>query len=58
MYASGGFFRGITPTGRQATVTGMAIYRLAGGKIVERWVELSMHRLLHQLSAPAAPGAD
>ena len=48
-----GVFRGIVPTGRRATVTGMAIYRLAGGKIVERWVELSMHRLLQELSAPA-----
>ena len=32
-------FRGIAPTGKQATVTGMAIYCLAGGKIVERWVD-------------------
>ncbi|HEY5866183.1 MAG TPA: ester cyclase [Candidatus Tectomicrobia bacterium] len=51
-----GVFRGIAPTGRQATVTGMAIYRLTGGKIVERWAELGMHRLLQQLSAPAGPG--
>ena len=53
-----GVFRGIAPTGRQVTVTGMAIYRLAGGKIVEHWVELGMHRLLQQLSASAGPGAD
>ena len=53
-----GVFRGIAPTGRPVTVTGMAIYRLAGGRIVERWVELSMQGLLQQLSAPAGPGAD
>jgi predicted ester cyclase len=53
-----GVFRNIAPTGRQAVVTGMAIYRLVGGKIVERWVELGMHRLLHQLSVPVGPGAD
>jgi hypothetical protein len=40
-------------------VTGVAIYRVAGGKCVERWVELSLLGLLQQLGAvptmPAPP---
>jgi len=47
-----GIFRGIAPTGRQSSVPGVAIYRLAGGKIVERWVEMSMDELLQRLRAP------
>jgi predicted ester cyclase len=48
---------GIPRTGKQATVTGMAIYRIAGGKCVERWGELSLLGLLQQLGAVPAPGA-
>ena len=51
-----GDFMGIAATGRQATVTGMAIYRIAGGKCVERWVELGLLGLLQQLGAIPAPG--
>ncbi len=32
-----GEFQGIPPTGKQVTITGITIYRLAGGKIVEGW---------------------
>jgi len=46
-----GDFMSIAPTGKQATVTGMAIYRVAGGKCVERWVELNLLGLLQQLGA-------
>ena len=52
-----GEFMGIPPTGKRATVTGMAIYRIAGGRCVERWVELSLLGLLQQLGARPAPGA-
>jgi len=31
-------FRGIAPGGKPVTVTGITILRIAGGKIVERWV--------------------
>jgi predicted ester cyclase len=51
-----GEFMGIAPTGRQATVTGMAIYRVAEGKCVERWVELGLLNLLRQLGAVPARG--
>jgi len=52
-----GDFMGVAATGKRATVTGMAIYRVAGGKCVERWVELSLLGLLQQLGAVPAPGA-
>ena len=52
-----GDFMGVPPTGKQATVSGMAIYRLAGGKCVERWVELSLLGLLQQLGVAPTPGA-
>ena len=52
-----GDFMGVPPTGKQATVSGMAIYRLARGKCVERWVELSLLGLLQQLGAVPTPGA-
>jgi predicted ester cyclase len=52
-----GDFRGIAPTGKRASVTGMAIYRIASGKCVERWVELDLLGLLEQLGAVPTPGA-
>lgn len=45
-----GEFLGIAPTGKQAEVSGMAIYRLTNGKCVERWVELSLFQLSQELS--------
>lgn len=44
-----GEFQGIPPTGKQGIVTGMNIYRLAEGKIVEHWLNLDMLGLLQQL---------
>ena len=46
-----GEFLGIPPTGKEAVVPGMAIYRLSDGKCVERWVELSLLQLSQQLSS-------
>ena len=31
--------RGHPPTGKTVTLTGITIFRLAGGRIVERWAE-------------------
>jgi len=53
-----GEFRGIPPTGRDASTTGIAIYRLSKGKIVERWVEVDMLGLTERLRASAAPEKD
>jgi len=47
-----GCFRDIAPTGKRVCLTGIAIYRLAGGKVIERWVEVGMEDLLKQLRTP------
>lgn len=44
-----GELMGIPPTGKQATVTGIQIVRIADGKIAENWVEFDALGLLHQL---------
>jgi predicted ester cyclase len=51
-----GEFMGIAATGKQATVSGMAIYRVAGGRCAERWVELGLLSLLQQLGAAPIQG--
>ncbi len=49
-----GPFRGLAPTGNNITVAGFALYRLAEGKIVERWEILDQMSLMQQLrSRPA-----
>ena len=44
-----GAFQGIPATGRAAAVSGIAIYRLAGGRVVEQWLEYDQLGLLQQL---------
>ncbi len=51
-----GEFRGVQPTGRQVTVTGIGIYRIYGGQIVERWENIDQLGLLQQLVAVPAVG--
>jgi steroid delta-isomerase-like uncharacterized protein len=46
-----GEFRRIPPTGKQVTFTGITIYRVANGKIVERWSVEDGISLLQQLGA-------
>jgi steroid delta-isomerase-like uncharacterized protein len=46
---------GIPPTGKQATWTGITIYRLADGKIVEEKGEEDSLGLMQQLGAVPAP---
>jgi predicted ester cyclase len=59
-----GEFQGLSPTGRNVTVRGVGIFRIAGGKIVEEWWQEDLLGLLRQLEAiPAAgqvsvPGTD
>jgi len=50
-----GDFLGIPPTGGPAPLTGIAIYRLADGKIVERWVEVDLLGLGQRLGAKFVP---
>lgn len=44
-----GEFAGIPPTGKEVTFTGIDIYRIVGGKIVEQWYEMDITGMLHQL---------
>jgi steroid delta-isomerase-like uncharacterized protein len=41
---------GIGPTGRRVIYAGVAIFRVAGGRIVEGWVLGDVHGLVQQLS--------
>ena len=49
-----GLFRGIPPTGRVVTWTGIRIFRIAEGKIVEHWANWDDLSLLKQLGGSVA----
>jgi predicted ester cyclase len=51
-----GTFQGIPPTGKEATLTSIDIYRIVDGKIVEQWVEANLLSLMQQLGIIPAPG--
>jgi predicted ester cyclase len=56
-YRSGALGRTLAPTGRQVEVPGTSIHRIAGGRIVESWVQGNDSApLLLQLGA--LPGGD
>lgn len=44
-----GEFMGIAPTGKEVTVTGIEIVRIAGGKMVEHWEQVDQLGLMQQL---------
>ncbi len=48
---------GIAPTGKQVSMTGIAVHRIANGKIVEHWSELDNLGLMQQLGVVPAPEA-
>ena len=48
-----GSFRGIAPTGRPIVLKGIAIYRLDGGKLMERWVVSDLHGALEESRQPS-----
>jgi len=51
-----GEFMGIPATGKQITVTGMSIFRIADGKVVEHWGENDGIGTLIQMGVLPAPG--
>jgi len=53
-----GPFMGIPPTGKHVTATGIAIIRVANGKIVEEWANADDLGLLQQLGVIPAPGQE
>ena len=55
-----GEFMGIPPTGRTFTSSGIIIYRIADGKIVQHWMQTDVLGLMQRLTgtAEAQPSAD
>jgi predicted ester cyclase len=49
-----GEFAGIAPTGRAITLKGIAIYRVADGMLMERWVVSDLHGLLAEIGASSS----
>ena len=47
---------GNAPTGNQATLTGILVDRVSGGKIEEEWVDYDTLHLMQQIGAVPAPG--
>jgi steroid delta-isomerase-like uncharacterized protein len=51
-----GDFQGLPPTGKVATSSGITIFRIADGRIVEEWSESDMLGLLQQIGAIPSAG--
>jgi steroid delta-isomerase-like uncharacterized protein len=51
-----GEFLGISATGKSIKITGIAIHRIANGKIVEIWANWDALGLMQQLGAVSMPG--
>ncbi len=49
---------GLAPTGKRIDISGITIYRIAGGKIAEAWEQLDMLGMWQQLGIVALPGHD
>jgi predicted ester cyclase len=52
-----GAFLGIPPTNKMVTMSGIAIHRIADGKLVEHWGQVDAMALLVQMGAVPAPPA-
>ena len=50
-----GVLMGIPPTGKQALVTGIVIFRLAESRIAEAWVNIDALGMLQQIGVIPAP---
>lgn len=51
-----GSFMGVPATGKKVTVSGMSVFRLANGKIVEHWGENDTLGTMQQLGLVPTPG--
>jgi steroid delta-isomerase-like uncharacterized protein len=51
-----GDFQGMAPTGKRIETTGITIFRVADGRIVEEWSESDMLGMLQQIGAIPSPG--
>ena len=52
-----GEYLGIAPTGKQVTVSGVCIKRMAGGKVVEEWTYVDVMGMMQQLGVAPPPKA-
>jgi steroid delta-isomerase-like uncharacterized protein len=50
-----GEWRGIAPTGKPVTITGITIHRVVDGKIVEAWAEEDWLGVMQQIGAMSTP---
>jgi steroid delta-isomerase-like uncharacterized protein len=48
---------GVQPTGKTIEVSGIAVHRVADGKLVEHWAHMDMAGFMQQIEAPAQPAA-
>lgn len=51
-----GEFQGLPPSGKQVTISGISVYRVANGKLVEGWTTADMLGLLQQIGAVPSSG--
>ena len=51
-----GEFFGMAPTGAPISLQGIAIYRVEGGRLMERWVVYDLYGLIEQVKAAAGNG--
>ena len=47
---------GIAPTGKQVTMAGIDIFRIADGRIVELWGQEDVLGMMQQIGAIPSPG--
>ena len=52
-----GDFMGLSPTGKKIAVPGIIIYRIAGGKIAQHWIQTDSVGMLQQLGAMPQPAS-
>lgn len=52
-----GVWMGIPPSGKEVRTSGITIFRLGNGKIVEEWSESDMRAMLQQVGALPGPPA-
>jgi predicted ester cyclase len=53
---TGAPFMGIPPSAKPIVMTGMSIYRIANGKIVEHWGNMDFFGMMAQMGAIPTPG--
>ena len=51
-----GDFMGVPASGKQVSISGINIFRISGGKIVEHWVNYDAMGLMQQIGAMPEPG--